>query len=104
MNPFLLILLQSVLNIGKAHISNALGGEILDTTSFILDAAQAIDDLHREENGQPLDWSTIRHHQPLPPAGEPATEGPPADITNPDFPDTPLPGDPPEPTDPPEGD
>lgn len=87
MNPLLVILLQSILNISKAHISNALGGEILDTSSFILDAAQAVDDLYREENGTPLDWTTIRHHSHLPPSGEPATEGPPADVTNPDLPD-----------------
>ncbi len=83
MNPFLLILLQAGVNIGKAHVTNAAGGEILDTTSFILDAAKAIDDLHQEENGTPLDWRTIRHHSHLPPSGEPATEGPPADVTNP---------------------
>ena len=100
MNPLLMILLQSVLNIAKAHVSNATGGEGLGTTSFIMDAAQAVDSLYQEENGEPLDWSTIRHHSHLPPAGEPATEGPPADIENP--PDTPVPGDPPEPSDPPD--
>ena len=86
MNPLLMILLQSVLNIAKAHTSNAAGNEILDTTSFIIDAAKAIDDLYQEEYGTPLDWSTIRHHSHLPPSGEPATEGPPADITNPEDP------------------
>jgi len=86
MNPFLMILLQAGLNIAKAHVSNAAGGEILDTSSFILDAARAVDDLYQEENGTPLDWSTIRHHSHLPPSGEPATEGPPADIENPPDP------------------
>ncbi len=86
MNPLLMILLQSVLNIAKAHISNKVGGEVLDTSSFILDAAQAVDDLYKEENGTPLDWTTIRHHSHLPPSGEPATEGPTADIPNPEDP------------------
>lgn len=96
MNPLLVILLQSILNISKAHISNALGGEILDTTSFILDAAKAIDDLYQEEYGQPLDWSTIRHHQPLSPPGEPPADSPPADVTNPPDADNPNPENPAE--------
>jgi len=81
MNPLLMILLQSILSIAKAHVSNATGGEVLDTSSFILDAAKAVDDLYQEENGEPLDWSTIRHHQHLPPPGEsspdiPSSTGP----------------------------
>lgn len=77
MNPFLMILFQAGLNIAKGHISSATGGEVLDTTSFILDAAQAIDSLHREETGEPLDWSKIREHQPLAaPGGQPLPETP----------------------------
>ncbi len=71
MNPFLLILLQAGINIANGHVKNAAGGEVLDLTSFIMDAAQALGDLHEEETGQPLDWTKIRHHQPLAPSGEP---------------------------------
>lgn len=71
MNPFLLLLLEAGVNIAKAHVKNAIGGEVLDTTSFILDAAQAIDSLHAEENGTPLDWSKIREHKPLGAPGNP---------------------------------
>lgn len=70
MNPLLLLLMQAGLNIAKAHWKNTLGQEVLGTTSFIMDAAQAIDALHQEETGEPLDWSKIREHQPLAPAGE----------------------------------
>ena len=79
MNPLLLLLFEAGVNIAKGHVKNKAGGEVLDTTSFILDAAQAIDALHQEENGTPLDWSSIKHHQPLPPAGQPTireTAGP----------------------------
>jgi len=69
-NPLLLLLLEAGINIAKTHVSNSTGGEILDTTSFIMDAAQAVEKLYQEENGEPMDWSTIKHHQPLPPAGE----------------------------------
>ncbi len=79
MNPLLMILLQSTLNIAKAHVSNSTGGEALDTTSFILDAAKAVDQLYQDENGQPLDWRTIRHHSHLPPPGEPAATSPTAE-------------------------
>ena len=70
MNPFLLLLLQAGINIANGHVKNKAGGEVLDLTSFILDAARAIDSLHQEEVGEPLDWSKIREHQPLAPAGE----------------------------------
>ncbi len=70
MNPFLLLLLQAGINIANGHLKNAAGGEILDLSSFILDAAKALDSLHEEETGQPLDWSKIREHQPLAPPGE----------------------------------
>jgi len=79
MNPFLLLLLEAGINLARTHVSNSAGGEVLDTTSFILDAAQALDQLHQEENGQPLDWSTISHHQPLGPPGTPAPEENPTD-------------------------
>ncbi len=71
MNPLVIILLEAGLGIAKAHWKNALGGEVLGTTSFIMDAAQAVDLLYQEENGEPLDWSKIREHQPLAPPGEP---------------------------------
>lgn len=74
MNPFLLLLFEAGVNIAKAHVKNKTAGEILSTTSFIMDAAKAIDDLYQEENGEPLDWSTIRHHQHLPPPGQDARE------------------------------
>ena len=70
MNPFLLLLLQAGINIANGHVKNKAGGEVLDLTSFILDAARAVDSLHQEEVGEPLDWSKIREHQPLAPAGE----------------------------------
>ena len=82
MNPFLLLLLQAGINIANGHLKNAAGGQILDLSSFILDAAKALDSLHEEETGQPLDWSKIREHQPLAPPGSPgepepsATESP----------------------------
>ena len=82
MNPFLLLLLKAGFNIADGHVKNAAGGEILDLTSFILDAALAIDSLYQEEHGEPLDWNKIRHHQPLAPAGEePHTNAP----TPPEF-------------------
>lgn len=71
MNPFILLLLQAGINIANGHVKNKAGGEILDLSSFILDAAKAIDQLSIEETGQPLDWSKIRHHEPLGPPGEP---------------------------------
>lgn len=76
MNPLVMLLLQAALDIAKTHWKNALGGEVIDTTSFILDAAQAIDLLHQEENGQPLDWAKIREHQPLAPSGSPPDDPP----------------------------
>lgn len=86
MNPFVLLLLQAGINIAKTHVSNATGNQILDTSSFILDAAKAVDDLYQEENGEPLDWTTIRHHQPLSPPGEPPAGSPPPGETSPDVP------------------
>lgn len=74
MSPLVLILLRAGVNIAGAHASNESGGEILSTTSFILDAAQALDILYEKEAGQPLDWTTIKHHKPLAPAGMPAEE------------------------------
>ena len=76
MNPFLLILFQAGLNIANGHLKNAAGGQILDLSSFILDAAKALDSLHEEETGQPLDWSKIREHQPLAPPGSPEEPSP----------------------------
>ena len=94
MNPFLLILLQAGINIANGHVKNKAGGEVLDLTSFILDAAQAIDSLHQEEVGEPLDWSKIRHHQPLAPAGQaPEFLGDPA--TSSETPEPSEPEDPP---------
>jgi hypothetical protein len=84
MNPLVMILLEAGLGIAKAHIKNALGGEVLGTTSFILDAAKAIDALHQEENGEPLDWSRIREHQPLAPSGEPPQTAPLPDGVDPE--------------------
>ena len=96
MNPLLLILLQAGINIANGHVKSKAGGEVLDLTSFILDAAKALDDLYQEETGQPLDWSKIRHHQPLAPAGEApapepttAAEEPPAAAPN-ETPHTPA--------------
>ena len=72
MNPLLLLLIQAGFKIGAAHAGSA-GGTVIKTADFILDAARALDDLHKEETGQPLDWSKIRIHEHLPPPGSPAT-------------------------------
>ncbi len=61
MNPLLLTLFEVGLKIAKAHI----GGPAGEASGFILEAAKALDDLHREETGQPLDWSKIHEHEHL---------------------------------------
>ncbi len=75
MNPLLLLLIEAGFKIGAAHAGSA-GGTVLKTADFILDAARALDDLHKEETGQPLDWSKIRIHEHLPPPGSPPTTDP----------------------------
>jgi len=92
MNPLLLILIEAGFKIGAAHAGSA-GGTVIKTADFILDAARALDDLHKEETGQPLDWSKIRIHEHLPPPGSPPQ--PETESTLPlEDPDTPA-GDPP---------
>ena len=86
MNPFLLLLFQAGVNIAGAHVKNKTAVEGLSTINFILDAAQALDDLHREETGEPLDWSKIREHQPLAPSGEAPTHLPSPGEESPDVP------------------
>ena len=96
MNPLLLLLIEAGFKIGAAHAGSA-GGTVLKTADFILDAARALDDLHKEETGQPLDWSKIRIHEHLPPPGSPPGSPPaePTESTLPlEDPDTPA-GDPP---------
>ena len=73
MNPLLLILIQAGFNIGAAHAGSEVGN-VIKTTGFLIDAARAIDELYEKEAGQPLDWSSLRHHEHLPPAGT-APEG-----------------------------
>ncbi len=69
MNPLLLILIQAGFNIGAAHAGSEVGN-VIKTTGFLIDAARAIDELYEKEAGQPLDWTSLRHHGHLPPAGE----------------------------------
>ncbi len=78
-----LILIQAGLTIAKEH---GLSGDAANTPAFLLDAARAVDELYEQETGQPLDWSTIRHHSHLPPSGEPPTDPGPLP-ENPDPPD-----------------
>jgi len=80
-----LILIQAGLSIAKQH---GLSGDAADTGGFLLDAARAVDELYEKEVGTPLDWSSLRHHEHLPPAGEPPTDpGPLPEDPNPDPPD-----------------
>ncbi len=76
MNPLVMILLQAGVNIAGAHVKNAdpaiLG--VIKTSGFLVEAAKVIDELYSEEVGQPLDWSSLQHHEHLPPAGEPVEE------------------------------
>ncbi len=74
MNPSLLILIEAGFKIGAAHAGSSIAGTVINTADFILDAARAIDDLHQEETGQPLDWNKIRFHELLPPAGSAPAE------------------------------
>jgi len=64
MNPLLFALFEAGLKIAKAHIGGP-AGEVIETGGFLMEAAKAIDDLHREETGQPLDWDKIREHKHL---------------------------------------
>ena len=89
MNPLLLLLIEAGFNIGAAHAGSA-GGTVIKTADFILDAARALDDLHKEETGQPLDWSKIRIHEHLPPAGSESPETP--ESEDPAPPDPPADG------------
>ena len=73
MNPLLLILIEAGFEIGAAHAGST-GGAVIKTSGMLIKAARAIDELYSEEVGQPLDWSSLRHHDHLPPAGEPAEE------------------------------
>ncbi len=74
-----LILIQAGLSIAKQH---GAPGEVTGTGGFLIDAARAVDDLYEKEVGEPLDWSKIREHEHLPPAGgdpepeEPTDPGP----------------------------
>ena len=78
-----MILIQAGLSIAKQH---GLSGDAADTGGFLLDAARAVDELYEKEVGTPLDWSSLRHHEHLPPAGEPPTDPGPLP-ENPDPPD-----------------
>ncbi len=71
MNPLLLSLIEAGFEIGAAHAGSK-AGTIIKTSGMLIKAARAIDELYDEEVGQPLDWSSLRHHSHLPPAGEPA--------------------------------
>ena len=71
MNPLIWILIEAGLNIAKNHSA---GGGAVKLGGFLVDAAQALDQLSIEETGQPLDWDKIREHQHLPPAGEAPAE------------------------------
>lgn len=73
MNPLIWILIEAGLNIAKNHSA---GGGAVKLGGFLVDAAQALDQLSIEETGQPLDWDKIREHQHLPPAGEAPDPGP----------------------------
>jgi hypothetical protein len=72
MNPLLLILIEAGFKIGASHMGSG-GGTVIKTADFIMDAARALDDLYKEETGEPLDWSKIRLHEHLPPAGSSPT-------------------------------
>jgi len=66
-----LILLQAGLSIAKEH---GAPDSVTGSGGFLIDAAKAIDELYEKEVGEPLDWSKIREHEHLPPAGEPPTD------------------------------
>lgn len=96
MNPLLLILIEAGFEIGAAHAGSK-AGTVIKTSGLLIKAARAIDQLYDEEVGQPLDWSSLRHHEHLPPPGQdapdvPSSTGPeshpdPSDESNPDDPD-----------------
>jgi len=68
MNPLLLILIEAGFEIGAAHAGSK-AGTVIKTSGLLIKAARAIDQLYDEEVGQPMDWSSLRHHEHLPPAG-----------------------------------
>lgn len=97
MNPLLLILIEAGFNIGAAHAGSEVGN-VIKTTGFLIDAARAIDELYEKEAGQPLDWSSLRHHKHLPPPGVespdvPSSTGP--EASEEDTAEGPLPDAPP---------
>jgi hypothetical protein len=87
-------LLQAGFKIGAAHIGSG-GGTVIKTADFIFEAARALEDLHKEETGQPLDWSKIRIHEHLPPAGSAPTLPGISESTEPTIPEDTTADDPP---------
>jgi hypothetical protein len=68
MSALLLLFLQAGLKIAKRHTGEA-GDEVIDAGDFIIDVVRDLDRLYEEEVGQPIDWTRIRTHEHLPPAG-----------------------------------
>lgn len=94
MNPLLLILIEAGFKIGASHMGSG-GGTVIKTADFILDAARALDDLYKEETGEALDWSKIRLHEHLPPAGSAPTLPGLSESTEPTIPEDTTADDPP---------